>query len=67
MRATDRIYRTLLVYRQWDGGDSVSSNDEIATDVLADLMLWADEYAVDFSAALDSARMHYAAERGSCD
>jgi hypothetical protein len=60
---TEKVYRTLLVYKQYIGLYE-HENETALIDILADLMHWANEYGLDFPQALDTAQGHYQFEIG---
>lgn len=57
----DFAWKVVNVYNVTHLMDEEDKQNAI-TDVLADLMHWCDEYGTDFNEAIESARMHYAAE-----
>lgn len=59
----DRAARVAALLDQYaDAHDKGSEPETVLTDVLADLMHWADAYGVDFRPALWLATEHHAAE-----
>lgn len=56
----DRIYRLMLVYKQYLG---FSENKETyLIDLLTDLLHYCDEMGLDYDRAITTARMHHAEE-----
>jgi DNA-dependent RNA polymerase auxiliary subunit epsilon len=58
---TENIYRLMLVWKQYKSEDD---DDCLVRDLLADLMHFCDEYAIDFFDELESAKLYYKKEVG---
>ena len=56
----DRIYRLMLVYKQYKGDNEDYTTD--VTDLLTDLMHYCDEMGIDFDRRMGFARAYYEAE-----
>ena len=60
-RRAEYMFRLMLIYRQWRSDDA-EDDDTVVADLLADLMHYCDEYAVDWDNAIRRASLYHADE-----
>jgi hypothetical protein len=63
MSKTESIFRTMLVYAQYKDIEYKNINEELMINILTDLILLSEEYAVDFNEVLLKAKKHISNKR----